>query len=316
MKKLAAALLVITLIFSFTACGNPTVERASESSDVEVENFDFWHENNILVLTKVDVEADSNQPSIENEISKLKAVDYQKNSKDEMTFGRLIYGINSFFLNNYNIDVAEKMSQMDIAPFEAETNITGYTIPGESKIHLNSSLLGNGEEKEFLEETFLHESMHYLRGAEGSSLEEGLAEYMAQKCAEYIGIEYTPSEEYAAHCRIVETLFTANPDLEKELFSSPDFTLEEEVTSKTCDFPQIYQSVEDCGQFLNVSADFLNLSHQEMDEEMLLNFTVQEILTAYAKSFEPSEEQISKIRNLYFVDNFEELALILRDEFK
>ena len=113
MKKLAAALLVITLIFSFTACGNQnqTVER-SESSDVEVENFDFWHENNILVLTKVDVEADSNQPSIENEISKLKAVDYKKNSKDEMTFGSLIYGINAFFRNNYNIDVAEKMSQI------------------------------------------------------------------------------------------------------------------------------------------------------------------------------------------------------------
>lgn len=267
----------------------------------------FWENNELRLIIN------ANSYSVEDN-------DECKNSKFEIPkdlrreFNNLKPEIADFFSKEYNIDVSKKLEKMKIKVFSEGNNDSldsftgGRTKKGDDCIQINECIFT--DYPEYVISTFLHETMHYIGfiSEKPSRIDDGMAEHMANKCAQFIGIPYAQSEIYSYYTLIADQMCIANEfNIVKSYLTVKNFDICTHVAETLKNVSQPLISVKDLGSYFNSMVETLGIDYG--DYSFGLAFEAQEITACYCRQFNLSTEQINAIRELYFVEDFEELKI-------
>ncbi len=309
-KDIIVIVVVIFLVLAFF--GVAIFTTTSTSADKEARENQYWlRENEIHIFCDIQI---MHQP----DETEYYFIDYNLNDADVEHFNSLNEKITQFFMDLYNIDVSEKIQNMEVNFFLtpiADEFTAGYTPRGSKGINLNVVLLEDANYSIFLTSTYIHEMMHYLgvTSKTSSAIDEGMADFLASKFTTYAGITYLPTDSYEYYRMVANQMCAVN---ENEIVSgyigNSNFDITAHITEILKDVPQVFYHVDNIG---GVFSDLVgNIGKSFDDNGYYLAIISQDILSAYCRTFNPTKEQIEIIRQNYFVEDVEKMTIKETDE--
>ena len=309
-KDIVIIIVVVFLLVAFFGVGIFTATSTSVNKEA-TENQYWLRENEVHIFC--DIEIYHQQENLETY-----EIEYNPGKDDVEKFTSLNERIGQFFEEVYNIDVSEKLQNMEVnyfvAPMEEEFT-AGYTPRGSKGIGLNVILFENANYSIFLTSTYVHEVMHYLgvTSVVDSAIDEGMADILASKFAAFASITYFPTEAYEYYRMVANQLCAVNEmEIVSGYIEDPNFDISEHISERLKDVPQVFYQVDNIGE---VFSDLVgNLGKSFDDTGYYLAIISQDILSAYCRTFTPTDEQIGIIRQNYFVEDVENMTIIETDE--
>ena len=243
-------------------------------------------------------------------------------NKDSRTIKKLQEGIISYFSENYDIDLTEKISKQEVKIFSSnlDSGITmGYVDPEHQNILNLNEILFTKEYYHLFENTYVHETLHQLGIINTNELllTEGITDAYTDLIMCYLGKESYPTEYYFEARTLAYQIIAVDKDLPHLYFETDDFSLADRISEKLCLVPQNFVKRDTLGKTLYelLSILFSNNVGVLVSENppYVYAYDSQEIVRSYCQTFNPSEETIDYIRNHYLLEDFESLIIIQKD---
>lgn len=323
-RRIIAIILAMLITLMMVGCsdGN-TIGDNGITNELKYRNYDFWTKNNEIRLSEEIVinytEGIEKTPGFQQDKDSQLAEDIKLTDNQVIRIQELKEGITTFLLQNYQVDVSEKLAEQEIKIFEAtgmwEYTLMGYVDSENPKvIKLNKVLLGASPN--FFDSIYIHETLHQLgiRSTEYSQLDEGIADALMDMICYSMGITPVLSDDYWACRTVAYQILAADPEIVSCYLKGEGFNILDRVDEKLDSVTQPYVKVKDVSQMLEDTLQILNgiltgqlnVSEEEMYE---VAFLAQEIVRAYCQECEPDKETIAYIRQHYMLEDYESIVI-------
>jgi hypothetical protein len=310
---MAIALFLTTTILC--GCGKePTLlVDTGITNDIQYENTDFWNKPNELRLV-IDYKAntlDTKQPEFEPAGDEITIP-----SSALSTISKLKAGIKKYFIDNYGIDLSEKLAKQKLKVFSTLTADNGSTTMGyvdtenRNILNLNGVLFSN-EYSYLLENTFTHETLHQMGiiNQNDGILTEGMTDAFTDLVLCSMGRESVTTPYYFDARTLCYQLIAVDKELPHLYFETKGFSLIKRITEKLEGIPQTLEPSKNIGQKLkDITAVLYTYELGTVasgNDPVYYAYDAQDIVRSYLQTFNPSEEQISYIRHHYLVPDYE-----------
>lgn len=332
MKNVKNFLIMVVIMMTLAACGDgqdikvyeePVLEESipekeEKTPDIldKITDDSYWQrEPQMRFIVKPEVVVtEEDDPSYPKSSYKLSA-------KDKKKLKKMDKAIVNCFMDYFEMDFSQKMKNVNINLYKTkdkELFIAGYS--NEEVINLNELIFT--DEKQLLETTYLHEAMHYIgiiSTGNVNCIDEGLADHFAKIVAEYAGIPYNDDDNpYYWYNLVADQMCVVSED--EILYNyryTEKFNICNYISEVVKDVSQPCLTVDNPGEFL---ADMLPAVGDETyddvygDRGFVLAFMSQDIVNAYCYQFNPTKDEIEKMRKLYMVMDIETMSILETEE--
>ena len=311
MKKLISIILsVITLMSFMTGCASSENRKDNlynpEYKDIALANIFFVTDDSSENASIGTVKESMDEIGFNSKNHTIIPEEDIKFLKDQMT---------SFFEEVYDVDIADKLSSINTYTFESNDGLYGYHIPGSTDVYVNGSIYRT--HKSMFASTWCHEVIHliginYIQN-EFYGIYECITEAVNTELMDWMNNPHDTTSAYYSTINIGKQLIMANPEIVRQSILDPDYRIENEIDSVLKDARYIAaKPPKDSSIAFQLSCYIIS----KMEEapmyflnQPFLDFMMQEITTAYCRSFNLTEEQIENSKNLWIVNNFDEVTI-------
>lgn len=223
-----------------------------------------------------------------------------------------------FFKTKYDVDVTEKIENIETYLFSVKDDdyfLMGYHIPGENKVYVNREIYENMAD--YFAFSWCHEVIHLL-GINYTynsywALYEAVTEAVNIELMDWMGEKCNYSSSYFTAAKIGKQLISANPDLVSESLTDENFHLEDSINEVLKDANYTEAVLPDgttiAYQFNAYLLCFIENNQMYMQFGEILEFFIQEITTAYCRSFDLTEEQIEYAKENWLITDFDQTTI-------
>lgn len=220
-----------------------------------------------------------------------------------------------YFQYEYGIDVSEKVNSVETKLISASDNILmGFHKPGSNVVYVNKMIYE--DLPEYFPFTWCHEVIHLI-GIEYNTdkywaLYETVTEAVNIQMVSWMGYPCNDSA-YLYATMIGQQLILANPELVTKSIMDEEFLLEEHINEvlKDAIYP-LAKVPDETSIAYQLNAYLICLIEENqiyMQGPEIFNFFIQEITTAYCRSFNLDEEQIEICKSLWLIADFDKVTI-------
>jgi len=311
-KTISIILSVIFALGLLTGCNSP-VNSNSETKTTAYSDYSFWEKENTLRIT-LPITMDSGENAeIINGIGTL-----ELSSKYLKRVDKLKQSMISYFSENYNIDISQKLRNQKLKAFNANdvngSMTMGYVDPNQPEyLNLNNMLFN--EYKDYFDNTYVHESLHQIGfiSEDSTMITEGIVDALTDLILTNANISSFPTENYSDVRTLGYQILAADKGIVEFYLETDNPSMVNRITEKLKDAKKLCEDVEP-GIRLECLATGLTQGISATFDIWYVAFEVQEITRAYCQSFKPDKETIDYIRSYYLVEDYENVGIRTNDE--
>lgn len=304
MKKFFVLVIALAMIVtSLTGCG-VTRKNLYDSSNKEILQGFVFYPDETQSLSERDYIDDLSKSATNFEVV-----------EDDL-IRELKAGVIKYFNEEYEIDVTEKVNNIETQLFTVEDNLLfGYHVPGENVVYVNRELYEHDDK--LIPFTWCHEVIHLLglnyTDKDYWAIYEVLTEAMNIRMAKWLDYPVNEWSSYMDVVDIGEQMIIANPEIIKRSIIDDEFLPEEHIEDvlKDAVYPIVnpleHFSIAEHFNYLLESIIVENLPYQEVPN--MVKFMTQEITTAYCRTFNLDDEQINASKKLWLVKEFDKVTI-------
>ena len=316
-KKLFSFLLATVLVLSICGCQRG-YEDYSVPSDAPELGENIWEESylDFFIELEEDADAQTEEELFEPEFEMVE-------SASETNVTEVFEEIKTFFKDNYDIDVSDKLAEINQVWYIKYTNVD----PDYEIFNLNRGFFDeetgviNLEERVSKKEeksAIMHLVLNTLIKADISDervglLSEGLIEAISEKIAKANGWKYIHIEDYEHAIAMAKQMLVVNPEMENKIFKDSNFNMVDHFKEVLGGIPLYNGDTwidNNPDEVLSVYAtciEELSFNGELEDETYTMLYMQAELITiAYCREFNPTEDQIEEIRGNYYYPDFED----------
>lgn len=224
--------------------------------------------------------------------------------------------IKKFFIENYSVDVSEKIDKLDIVYTYSSDEFKGQKLAGfvdsEGKtVNISQEILTD-EIK--LNTVITHEMMHYIgikpvnNSNAGMYCIEGLADSLAEECLEYSNKKFLGTPYYENARRLWNQIKVVDKEIIRNAVSKDNYDIMSNFDKRLKNVKCTFKKVPNISDNLENSINTVNQTNDEA-EIFYLQLQSQDIVISYIKTFNPDKNQIKKIRENYLFEDYEEIVV-------
>lgn len=328
LKRFTALFMALVVSLSLFGCGNATTSVIDSGNINSTEYADsmYWENSQELnlvtnVTTKVDV---LDSPFQDDNYSQLSFLQKKKVEK-------LKDAIHSYFVDNYDIDFSDQLSQQKVTYFTSSeagiSMVMGYVDPSDhNTLHLNS-VLNTSEYSQLFENTYVHETLHQLGFIDETHRTTYIIEGITDAYTDLIltaahRFSY-PTPIYMEARQLGYQLIAADKNLpsifvgncsENELENMPTF--EKYINTSLAQYEQKYEKHKNLAVYLNrllFCLIYINNGTAYSENADFYAYDAQSIVQKFCQSQDCSAETIAYIRSHYVFSDFESVKITPQD---
>lgn len=314
-------LAVFLLISSLCGCSTEEGKTIIGNSSVSNGNYSFWEgENTLNVITTPSVSYVSTFDDISNHSGDMALPQEYVPIIEELR-----QGIANYFLNNYQIDLAGRLSKQEIRLFSYENSQNnsatfGYVSNDNPDILYLNELLLTEEYAHLFPNTYIHETLHQL-GNDANKHEamicEGFVEVFTHSILVYMEKPSYPTPLYNTSAQLACQILLVDNELPHLYFETDDFSFIDRMNERLAGIKQEYDTtpVKDYGVlYLNLLEILFSYADNRpvfsTTDPVFYAYEAQDLARAYCQTFNPTHSIIDIIRAHYIIDCYENIYFI------
>ncbi len=215
-----------------------------------------------------------------------------------------------YFSEEYAVDITDKLDQQQLRSFESNYGTYGYVNPDEPQyLYLNVDLFD--ADADLFNNTYVHESLHQIgfRAHNCYSIDEGITDALTDLVLIKAGIGSFPTPIYADARTLGYQILEADKDIVNFYLDSDNPDITERISETLKDVNMPFLKRNDTGEMLEVLLDNLTYETISNIDPYYMALQAQEIVRAYCQTFQPTTEEISSIRKMYLVEDYENVTI-------
>ena len=313
MKKIFAMILVVVMLMTtLVGCG---VKRDNlydpTNKEITLAEFFFMEESDSVDIPEENMIWDEK----EYINSLIDSSNVEICNPDKEYIRGLKEKVIEYFQIEYGIDVTEKINSVETKLIGVSDNVLmGYHKPGSNVVYVNKNLYENLPE--YFPFTWCHEVVHMLGIEYDTDMYWGLYETITEavnlRLVSWMGYPCNNSA-YLYAAMIGQQMILANPELVTRSIMDEDFLLEDHINEvlKDAIYPKAKVPAETSIAYqLNAYLICMIQSNElYMQAPEVFHFLIQEIATAYCRSFNLNEEQIEISKAMWLIEDFDETTI-------
>ena len=294
--------------------GTATPIKDNGVTNTEVyDNYNAWRRNNQIRLF-INISNEMVEGNLDSEVSKIGELELPKSKQKKID--ELREGMISYFLEEYKIDISEKLEKQEVAIYTStgsSEGVMGYVdIDNPNVLNLNQKLLK--EYSELFETTYVHESLHQIgfHAKKPQYIDEGITDALTDMIFCFMGKEPVLTEYYSDSRCLAYQLLAADPEIVSCYLENDNFEIIERVNQKLKNVPQTLRKVDSLGKRLeDVLSVLYSIKHGAIYpiDEYCFALEAQEIVKAYCQECNPDDDVIDYIREHYIVLDYEDISI-------
>lgn len=312
MKKIIAIICAITMMCTtLTGCG---VNRKDlydvNNKDITLANVFFLAEEE----SATDTDVGAQKAEVDAMYEKLENVKFIEREKLQ----DLETKMTEYFCVNYGVDVSEKFANIETYIFDVKDPthfLMGFHIPGENKVYVNREIYQ--ETPEYMAFTWCHEVIHLLgidyKDPTYWGLYEAVTEAVNINLMDWMDKPCNSQSAYFEAAEIGMQLVSANPELVSKSLADDEFFIEDSIDEvlKDANYTEavLPENTSIAFQLNAYLICVIEMNQMYYEFGMFLYFFIQEITTAYCRSFNLSEEQIEYAKTHWIFGDFDKTTI-------
>ena len=294
--------------------GTATPIKDNGVTNTEVyDNYNAWRRNNQIRLF-INISNEMVEGNLDSEVSKIGELELPKSKQKKID--ELREGMISYFLEEYKIDISEKLEKQEVAIYTATGSSEGVMgsvdLDNPNVLNLNQKLLK--EYSEVFETTYVHESLHQIgfHAKKPQYIDEGITDALTDMIFCFMGKSPVLTEYYSDSRCFAYQLLAADPEIVSCYLENDNFEIIDRINQKLKDVPQTLMQVDSLGKRLEGMQTALyniKLGVTYPIEAYYFALEAQEIVKAYCQECNPDDATIDYIRGHYLVEDYEDISI-------